>query len=459
MKKFLLLISCLVFALSAKAAEYEISTALSSPYGMYSTFTVFGSAEIYDMIMGAPSAAPHNEGYSAPNYTSTAITSLGGKFYRPAQVTSLEASGISFSGDMDIYEDLRVNADNQSYGHMQLTLFSSTASSVGYFPTYIHMDFDNVNINNLKASQLVAGRLELGTLGASILYTESIGGGSFTLGNLRPEHADMSDSDNRGSRLLVSTPRLDKCGQNKGHYFGPWKFCAVGNVCSRSDTCNALLVNGNCPNDLDQIKRCTDIRKAKYKVPKIGTGLNEPLDFKPSVEIRVVYDPCEFKPNENRCDWKYPGDMDNAEHREQAGLSEELENIPRCPQGIKDSCVALCDNPSLAPDGCINFDATCVEVSSRNIPNPIGCGASGWEIGSGLECRDNFRKLTYKIYTCPANAAYAERPLFDNGSEKEFTQYRDVVCAPATHEMEPHQTGNANCSKNLVTLEYNDYTD
>ena len=412
MKKFLLLSLCMFLCAGAKAAEYEITTALSSPYGMFSTFSVFGDATVGDLIIGAVSKNDITPtGHSLP-------------IYRPIQETYLQANDISFGGNLNIERDLFLSAPNQTYSNIVATLFSSSTVPQS---TFFDLNFSNITIPTLYASNLITGPLtingpiQITTLRTAMLRVyNSTTGRSFTFPSVR--------GTSFGNLILQSTPS-NKCGtDSKGHYYGPWVTCASGSCPSVSNNCdNDNTAEFTCSDSLTSSKNCIDIRQVRYRVTNVDT--------KPYIsDVKSFYRKCVYGLDAE-------GEALKCNMQTYADGEDAYNSIPICSSSDKDSCISLCGNQG----GCSGTARSCRYVTDTQFG--ADCAFSGWEMGSGLECKDSYKRVMYTIYTCPAGSDYTVRP-----ANSTFSQYREVACMG--DNVENTNTSNTYCGKEFLVVDF-----
>ncbi|MDD6173844.1 MAG: hypothetical protein PUB86_06150 [Elusimicrobia bacterium] len=429
MKKFLLVLSCFVFAVCAKAAEYEISTALSSPYGMFSTFSVFGDATVKDLIIGAESV------------NNTTPTGFGSKVYRPIQETYLEAGSISFGGNIKVERDLFLESPNQTYNNILVTRYSSNTIQQN---TLFDMNFTTIEIPTLYAGTLVTGPLSLPYPAVvTNLYTASFtvrnGSSSFIFPPVRG--VDL------GYKVFPAS--ISNCGEgNDGHYYGAWRTC-TGGSCS-ADTCNGDEIESyECPrpddpNKVVKSKNCTDKREVTYEPSDI---INKPYVS----DIKVYYRKCVYENNIEdtgaiQCVMENFASGEDVFYNNLGDLEQcSVSNDPS--ESDIESCLSLCSKYS---GGCETVERACYMKNETAFgPN---CAASGWEMGSGLECTDSYTRALYTIYTCPAGSDYIHRPDTGNSGRLKFSQYRDVACAG--QNVENNNKSDAYCGTNFLTVDF-----
>lgn len=417
MKKFLLVLSCFVFAVCAKAAEYEISTALSSPYGMFSTFSVFGDATVYDLIIGANSV----DGSTPAGFASSV--------YKPIQETYLEAGSISFGGNINVKRDLFFDAPNQTYGNVIVSRYSSATVQQN---TFFDMNFTTIEIPVLYAGTLVTGPLSLPYAAViNNLYTASFsvrnGASAFTFPQVR--------GTTFGKRVFAKTPSSQCGGSNKGHYYGAWVTCTGGSC--PADTCE-----GNdekepfiCPDKAEKSKNCIDKREVRYDPSNI---INKPYIS----GFTSYYRKCVYKNNVEdtgaiQCV------MEDFASGEDAFLNNNLNGVPQCPNDLEDKgCISLCSQNG---GSCEHSARSCYMENETLFGS--NCEASGWEMGSGLECKDSYTRALYTIYTCPQGSDYTVRPAHDT-----FSQTRDVACAGQNVDVD--NNSDAYCGINFLTVDF-----
>ena len=389
MKKFLLVLSCFVFAVCAKAAEYEIATAFSSPYGMFSTFSVFGNSAVYDLIIGANSV----DGVD--------------NVYKPVQETYAEVDGtVSFGGNLSVKRDLYLGAPNQTYGNV---LVSKYSSGTVQRDTFFDMAFDSIEIPMLYASKLITGSLKL----TSAAFINNLYAMEFKVNNfIFPQVRSL----NNGDAISQETPS-SQCGSgNLGHSYDAWTTC-TGSSCP-SDTCNGNTTDAyTCsdPKENDKAKSCTDVRTVSY-------GLGNVSGYTPKPYISVVklyYRKCVY--NSNAEDTADMCALENYASGEEIFINDNVDGIARCDgMNSNNTCIDLCN---LYSGGCADSARECVKIDPKSF-GADNCEASGWEKGSGLECKDSYKRVFYTIYTCPQGSDYANRPAAST-----VKQYRNVYCA------------------------------
>ncbi len=390
MKKFLLLLLCFFLCGGAKAAEYEITTALSSPYGMFSTFSVFGDATVGDLIIGAVSKNDITPtGHSLP-------------IYRPIQETYLNAKVISFGGDLNVERDLFLSAANQKYGNIFVTNYSSATVPQA---TFFDLNFSGkITIPTLYARYIVASgsRVNIDVpIQIGSLYTRRLKivnnstGGAFQFPDVR--------GTAYGNQILSSTPS-EKCGsESKGHYYGQWTTCSSGS-CPTDNCDHDAAGEFKCGDNLTSSKSCKDVRQVKYQVTNVV--------LKPFIsQVESFYRKCEYTtdPENGALACKMQG-ASEGEDRYAATMSQ-------CSESDVNSCISLCRNQG----GCSGGARSCYYVTDTQFG--ADCGPSGWEMGSGLECKDSYKRVMYTIYTCPAGSDYTAVT-----EQSTLSQYREVVC-------------------------------
>ena len=413
MRKFLLALFCLVLPLGAKAADYEIVTALSSPYGMFSTFSVFGDAVVNDLVLGAKSqdnVTP--SGYTLP-------------IFRPFQETSLEAKNISFGGDLLISRDLFLNAPKQVYGNVLVTNYSSDTINT---PTFFDMNFTRVYIPSLYALVLVTGpitingTMRINRLNTSMLSITNSSGGVFTFPQARGK--------TYGNRVYIQTPSTNCGADNNGHYYGPWITCSGGSCPSVTNNCdNDNDAAYTCPDDLTTNKNCIDIRRVNYAIDNIDT--------KPYIsEVKSFYRRCVYATDEE-------SGAPNCVIENYASGEESYDHVVDCSTSDINSCISLCSRQG----GCAGVARSCKYREDPPTQFGADCALSGWDMGSGLECKDSYSRVMYRIYTCPAGSDYTARPESDS-----FSQYREVACLAEGQDHD--NTDDEYCSKEFLVLDF-----
>ncbi len=414
MKKFLLISLCVFLCAGAKAAEYEITTALSSPYGMFSTFSVFGDATVWDLIIGAN---------SKDNVTPTGHTL---PIYRPIQETYLNANDIVFGGDLNINRDLFLSAPNQSYGNVLVTTYSSDTVQV---PTFFDMNFSNITIPTLYANMLltgpltITGALQVITLRTAMLkITNSSTGRSFTFPSVR--------GTSFGDRVFASTPSSHCGSDNKGHYYGPWVTCSSGSCPSVSNNCdNDDAAQYTCPDNLTASKNCIDMRRVTYGITSVDT--------RPYIsDVKSFYRKCVYATDEE-------SGAPNCVLEDYVAGEEAYDSIVDCSESDLTSCISLCSRQG----GCSGTARSC--KYKEDPPTQFGsdCALSGWEMGSGLECKDSYSRVMYTVYTCPAGSDYTSRP-----ASSTFSQYREVACMG--DNVENDNTSDTYCDKEFLVIDF-----
>ena len=408
MKKFLLVLSCFVFAVCAKAAEYEIATALSSPYGMFSTFSVFGNAAVYDLIIGANSV----DGVD--------------NVYKPIQETYVDAGAVSFGGNLSVKRDLEFNAPNQTYGSVLVSRYSSGTLQRN---TFFDMNFTAIEIPSLLASTLVTGPLKL-TPAARItdLYTAE-----FYVKNGSNLFKFPSVRGTTFGKIIYSDTPSSKCGgDNKGHYYGPWVTCTGGSC--PSDTCEGGDEIGSftCPDDAAKSKNCVDKRQVTYNTANVIT--------KPYISaVKPYYRKCVYE-NNVQDTGAIQCVMEEYASEEEAFRNNNIGGMELCSTTDMESCISLC---SKYDGGCEASARECVFIDETAFGSD--CEASGWEMGSGLECKDSYTRALYTVYTCPMGSDYTNRP-----EHATFSQTRDVACAGQNVDVD--NTSDAYCGTRFLTV-------
>lgn len=415
MKKFLLVLSCFVFAVCAKAAEYEISTALSSPYGMFSTFSVFGDATVYDLIIGANSV----DGSTPAGFASSV--------YKPIQETYLEAGSISFGGNLTVKRDLFFDAPNQTYGNVIVSRYSSATVQQN---TFFDMNFTTIEIPVLYAGTLVTGPLSLPHAAViNNLYTASFsvrnGASAFTFPQVR--------GTTFGKRVFAETPSSQCGGSNNGHYYGAWVTCTGGSC--PADTCDGDEIGAySCPNGAPKSKNCVDKRQVSYNPSNI---INKPyISGFTSYYRKCVYENNVADTGAIQCV------MEDFASGEEAFRNNNINGLVQCSLTDMESCISLCSKYS---GGCEVSARECVALNETAFGS--NCEASGWEMGSGLECKDSYTRALYTIYTCPQGSDYTVRPAHDT-----FSQTRDVACAGQNVNVD--NNSDAYCGINFLTVNF-----
>lgn len=415
MKKFLLVLSCFVFAVWARAAEYEISTALSSPYGMFSTFSVFGDATVYDLIIGAN---------SVDGITPTGLVS---SVYKPVQETYLEAGAISFGGNLNVKRDLFFDAPNQTYKNVIVSRYSSSTVQQN---TLFDMNFTAIEIPVLYAGTLVTGPLNLSNQAViNNLYTGSFsvrnGSASFTFPQVR--------GTTFGKRIFAEEPSSQCGSSNKGHYYGAWVTCTGGSC--PSDTCDGDETGSyTCPNGAAKSKNCVDKRQVSYNPSNI---INRPyISGFTSYYRKCVYENNVEDTGAIQCV------MEDFASGEEAFVNNNINGMVQCSSTDMESCISLCSKYS---GGCEVSARECVNLNTTAFGS--NCEASGWEMGSGLECKDSYTRALYTIYTCPQGSDYTVRPAHDT-----FSQTRDVACAGQNVDVD--NTSDTYCGTDFLTVDF-----
>ncbi len=422
MKKFLLVLSCFVFAVCAKAAEYEISTALSSPYGMFSTFSVFGDATVSDLIIGAES----KDGVTPTGFILPV--------YKPIQETYLEAGSISFGGNLNVKKDLFFDAPNQTYGNVKVTSYSSATVQQN---TFFDMNFTTIEIPVLYAGTLVTGPLSL-PYPATInnLYTASFsvrnGNSTFTFPQVR--------GTTFGNDIRMET-LSSQCGtSNQGHYYGAWVTCTGGSC--PADTCegNDRIAQFTCTDGEEKSKNCVDVRNVDFTTEDIAM---EPyISGVTSYYRKCVYQNSVEPTNRVQCE---PEALASGEAD---FLNTIVGVIKPCGDDAENSCIKLCRLYE-GNGGCEHSARSCYIRNTTLFGSD--CGASGWEMGSGLECKDSYTRALYTIYTCPQGSDYTDRPDRGDSHTLTFSQYRDVACAGKNVEKDETDTY---CGTNFLTVNF-----
>ena len=416
MKKFLLVLSCFVFAVCAKAAEYEISTALSSPYGMFSTFSVFGDATVYDLIIGANSV----DGSTPAGFTSSV--------YKPIQETYLEAGSISFGGNINVKRDLFFDAPNQTYGNVIVSRYSSATVQQN---TFFDMNFTTIEIPVLYAGTLVTGPLRLPSAAViEKLYTASFsvrnGASEFTF----PQVRGMTF----GQNVFAAPPSIQCGGSNKGHYYDAWETCTGGSC--PADTCDGNERDAySCPNpnDAPRSKNCVDKRQVSYNLDNVH---NKPyISAFTSYYRKCVYENNVADTGAIQCV------MEDFASGEEAFRNYNIDGLKECSATDMEDCISLCGNNG----GCEVSPRACYDINETTFGS--NCEASGWEMGSGLECKDSYTRALYTIYTCPQGSDYTNRP-----AHATFSQTREVACAGQNVDVD--NNSDAYCGINFLTVDF-----
>lgn len=414
MKKFLLVLSCFVFAVCAKAAEYEISTALSSPYGMFSTFSVFGDATVYDLIIGANSV----DGSTPAGFASSV--------YKPIQETYLEAGSISFGGNINVKRDLFFDAPNQTYGNVIVSRYSSATVQQN---TFFDMNFTTIEIPVLYAGTLVTGPLRL----PSAAVIEKLYTASFSVRNGASEFTFPQVRGKTFGQNVFAAPPSSKCGgSNKGHYYDAWETCTGGSC--PADTCDGNERDAYiCPDDEPRSKNCVDKRQVNYNLDNVH---NKPyISAFTSYYRKCVYENNVADTGAIQCV------MEAFASGEEVFRNNNIDGLKECSATDMEDCISLCGNNGgceVSPRECYHLDETAFGSN---------CEASGWEMGSGLECKDSYTRALYTIYTCPQGSDYTARPAHDT-----FSQTRDVACAGQNVDVD--NNSDAYCGINFLTVDF-----
>ena len=468
MKKILLFICCLFCSLGIKAANYEIATALSSPYGIYSTFTVFGDAIIKDLYIGAKSV--NND----ESYTSGSLN--GPVIYTPMQESTVNVwNTLQLGGNINVDRDLEINSQNQLYNQLFITSVSTT--TVGGDPwvegTSVLLNFncpggDNacVNISSLSANNFSAGTVYVGpgnNVVGSNLYTRTLKltgtGYEFTFPTMRTTSLEGNLISPLG--VVMSNERNNNspfhCGAKiNRHVYGPWITCPTDSAgcpdyssLGAEECANSWDTNRSpCDDNSTETTHCIQTRTIGYKVPKEYAGTHT-IDRKPIISDRkIFYRKCAYQElPEGGYGCAKPSSMS-----EEAPYASKLS----CGQWVPTSCDQLCQDAYGNLGGCESTEREGVVVDERN-RGSASCTPSGWEIGSGLECTDSYTRVIYTVYSCPAGSDYVKRPAV--GSEygysgiRPMTQYRKVTCVQKDYQTPDTSIGN-NCAKRFLTLDY-----
>ena len=491
MKKIFLIMFCLFCALTVKAANYEIATALSSPYGIYSTFTVFDDATVKDLFIGAKSV--NNSNVYGTGYPVV---------HKPMQEGSLNILGtLILGGNINVVGgDLELRSNQHLYNNMIVTTLSTndTVGNPWIEGTSAVMNFNCtpssgtpfcVIINNLNAKYFSANEIKISAannFNSNNLYTRTLtitnNTVSFTFPSMRnPNLAGNDDADETpiGAGLYAETPNTKNCSStgNNRNIYGPWKSCQWGaSTCPPIDFLGDDLticddnINPCDGHESDETYSCVQTRDVDYAVPKVD---GENIDIVPNISSQeVVYRKCSYQETSEeagayRCH-KPDGVVDFGETI--SGTKEEviignvgfsdMASFKPCGYNAPTSCRELCALYD-STGGCSNMERRCLYYDGytpdggfQNVGRIIGsstCGESGWEKGSGLECIDSYTRIVYTTYSCPANSDYTQRPSAEAASGiRKVKQYRKVTCVQKDYITS--DTGTNYCSTKFLTI-------
>jgi len=492
MKKVFLLIFYIFCALNIKAATYEIATALSSPYGIYSTFTVFNNATVKDLFIGANSVNNLNV-YGGGNPI----------IYRPMQEGSLNILGaLNFGGNMDVRGDLELRSYRHLYNNMVLSTLSTndtvgnpwiegTAAVLTFNCTPDDGNPFCVIITDLNAKYFSANQIKIlgsgsNNFNADKLFTRTLtitnNSSSFTFPDMRNRNLpgnDDSDETPIGAGLYAETPNTKNCSStgNNRNIYGPWKSCQWGvSVCPPISFFEDDLqvcddnINPCDGHESDETYSCVQTRDVEYSAPKVN---GDDIDIMPNIFAEeVVYRKCAYRevPGEEGAYRCYKPDGVTTFGETLSGTKEEviignvgfsdMSGFKPCGYNAPTSCRELCALYD-SSGGCANIERKCLyydgytpEGGFQNAGRIIGsatCGDSGWEKGSGLECVDSYTRIVYTTYSCPPNSDYTQRPAAEAASGvKKVRQYRKVTCVQKNY-ITP-DTGTNYCDTRFLTI-------
>lgn len=443
MKKFLLCLICLFAAITVKATDYEIATVLSSPYGIFSTFTVIGDATVRDLIVGA---------YSRSNQTNYGPNNL--TIHTPMQEANIIAGGVHFGGNVNVGRDFDLYTQSQNIDTLTLTKLATKIYDGSAWVDLVEgtsavLQFNtSMNITNtLNTAVLSANNLTIDsnfTTPKLFAHTVQITNGSNTF-TFPPMRSNEGSGGYLGVNLTAQSPGVNtkggsmNCGAglNK-HFYGPWITCPSNSPCQAS-TCSSDI----CSNSLDETADpCIQTRQITYTAP---TATDSDIDMKPNIsEQRTYYQKCSYIADIGAC-----GQPDYAEGEEL--YKQTLEStMYSCGEYAPVSCGQLCglyNKPG--ENGCQASARKCYFKSDREFGQ--GCGLSGWEQGSGLECTDSYRRVIYTVYSCPQGSDYFHNIETTTGaSTQTFYQYREVTCVYGSFTSEDTKQY---CDKQFVTLD------
>ncbi|MDR0953564.1 MAG: hypothetical protein LBM71_05260 [Elusimicrobiota bacterium] len=107
-------------------------------------------------------------------------------------------------------------------------------------------------------------------------------------------------------------------------------------------------------------------------------------------------------------------------------------------------CHSLCYNSSSNPKGICPYNVSCVvasdnlQTTSSGVSGQSGvnaCGATGWQVGSGLECKNAWSEFSARVFTCGAGSGATI------GEDAPHFQYREVQCGVDPYQVSPLKIG------------------
>lgn len=435
MKKTLLFLFCFCLALTAKAANYEIATALSNPYGFYSTFTVFGDAEIKNLQIGVKRA--ENPDAYLPN---NAI------IYAPVQESVIDVwdQPLSLRGNIDVSRNLiLISAGSQEYNSISIYKISTNDAydTLWQGPNTGIFDFNCsngycVNIGTLNTRHIASDVIEVGTNSDFTLqkvYTYKLkinkNANSFTFPKMRFGN-EVGETKPVGVQMFVE----QACTSAGVNTYGPWTNCSsstCANDCIANNTAALTTDPCNSPHTTSTI-----VKKQKRTI----TYTEPDAEMRPSVEREVViYRKCSYKEDSSaeggfKCvkpDGETSFGISDDGYAEET-IANELASggLKVCGASIPTKCSTVCNlygGCNGSAKKCVYYEDYAGTVNLKEIGKTMGntaCVKSGWEKGSGLECADSTTRIVYTIYTCPANSDYIKRPI----SAQTVYQCRKVTC-------------------------------
>lgn len=452
MKKTLVFLFCFFSVLNAKAANYEIVSAISNPYGFYSNFTAFRNVQIKDLHIGV--RTPENPNAYLPG---------GQIILGPVQESTITAYGkLNFQGNVDVSRNLDfiTFSNDHIYNSIKVyDIYTTDASGATWSePNTGLLDFgctsgDCVTITNLYTKYISSNNIKIG-------YNSD-----FTLPNVYTHRLTLKQgssfefpSDMRNGKIVNSTApvgigmALDTACDSGGiNIYSQWRTCN-NSTCSECGSGISYNENENpCSGSRTSTKTAKQKRVLNYSEP------NDDFDMKPLVDKEIVaYRKCTYQESSEAPGFKcvQPDGKNTFAAEENDIITKFNRGVKACGADRPKTCGELC---SLYSGGCESEGKECIYYkgyseagSLENIGTNIGapsCVAygSGWEKGSGLECPDSVRRIVYTVYKCPVNSDYRKRP---SGSQNVY-QCRVVTCPP-TGTTNPE--GSIYCGTKFLTI-------
>ena len=456
MKKTLMFLFCFFSVLNAKAANYEIVSAISNPYGFYNDFTAFHNVEIKNLQIGV--RTPENPNAYLPG---SAI------IFGPLQDSTIEPYGtLNFKGNVNISRNLDIDSktNNQVYNSIKIYKINSKDAldasweepNTGLLKFTCSSDYC-VSIANLYTQYISSNNIKVGYNSDFTLkkvYTHKLtlknGANSFEFPSNMRNGKIVNSTAPVGAGMSIETA----CDSGGINIYSEWQTCN-NSTCSECGSSISYSENENpCSGSRTTTKTAKQKRTLTYNEP------GDAYDMKPLVDKEIVaYRKCEYEESSEAPGFKcvQPDGRTTFATEESAIITMHNAGVEYCGASKPATCSALCS--LYGDDGCQSESKQCIYFkgyseggSLENIGTNIGapsCSAngSGWEKGSGLECPDSVKRIVYTVYSCPANSDYRKRPKISSGAQTVY-QCRVVTCPPTGTTTE----GGTYCGTKFLTI-------